>query len=397
MAGGSVRHGTLRGRGGSTLTLGSGAIARALRCLGVACLVVALAGGGTAGADSPVVRALLFYLPGCGHCEKVMTVDLPPLVAAHGDALRIAIIDVSLEQGAALYEAAVTRYGLEDRRGVPALVVGNTALVGSVEIPGRLPSLIDELVTAGGTDWPDLPGLAAALGAAATVAPRSPSGSPPAEAGSRSGESPAPATTTPPAAVVRDPGPIDRLGRDPVGNGLAVIVLALMVVVGARAVVVASRTGAALVARPPSALAAVLAVVGLGIAGYLAFVEMTSVEAVCGPVGDCNTVQRSEFARLFGLVPIGAVGMAGFAAILVAFAVGTRAAPPLARVARVALLAMAFAGTAFSIYLTSLEPFVIGATCAWCLTSAVLMTAILALGVRAIPDAWTATREGTSR
>ena len=276
---------------------------------------------------------------------------------------------------------------------VPALIVANTALVGSAEIPERLPSLIDELLAAGGADWPDLPGLAAALAAAATVAP----GSPPAAAGSRGGESPAPTTTTPPAAVVRDPGPIDRLARDPVGNGLAVIVLALMVLVVARAVVVASRRGAALVARPPSALAAVLAVVGLGIAGYLAFVETTSVEAVCGPVGDCNTVQRSEFARLFGLVPIGAVGMAGFAAILVAFGVGTRAAPPLARVARAALLAMAFAGTVFSIYLTVLEPFVIGATCAWCLTSAVLMTAILAVEVRAIPDAWTATREGTSR
>jgi uncharacterized membrane protein len=45
-------------------------------------------------------------------------------------------------------------------------------------------------------------------------------------------------------------------------------------------------------------------------------------------------------------------------------------------------------GTLFSIYLTFLEPFVIGATCAWCLTSAVLMAALLALtatpGKRAI-------------
>jgi uncharacterized membrane protein len=31
----------------------------------------------------------------------------------------------------------------------------------------------------------------------------------------------------------------------------------------------------------------------------------------------------------------------------------------------------------FSIYLTFLEPFVIGATCAWCLTSALIMTLLL--------------------
>jgi uncharacterized membrane protein len=60
----------------------------------------------------------------------------------------------------------------------------------------------------------------------------------------------------------------------------------------------------------------------------------------------------------------------------------------LAGLAWPALLAMTLFGTLFSVYLTFLEPFVIGATCAWCLTSAVLMAALLALaaapGKRAI-------------
>jgi uncharacterized membrane protein len=38
-------------------------------------------------------------------------------------------------------------------------------------------------------------------------------------------------------------------------------------------------------------------------------------------------------------------------------------------------------GTIFSIYLTFLEPFVIGATCAWCLTSAIIMTILMLLTV----------------
>jgi uncharacterized membrane protein len=33
----------------------------------------------------------------------------------------------------------------------------------------------------------------------------------------------------------------------------------------------------------------------------------------------------------------------------------------------------------FSIYLTYLEPFVIGAVCAWCLTSSVVMTLLMLL------------------
>ena len=119
-------------------------------------------------------------------------------------------------------------------------------------------------------------------------------------------------------------------------------------------------------------------------AAYLAYVETAAVDAVCGPVGDCNTVQQSEFARLFGVLPIGALGLAGYAAILVAWVVGTRAEPGVARPARLALLAMAFGGTAFSVYLTFLEPFVIGATCAWCVTSAILMALVLVVAVRSM-------------
>jgi uncharacterized membrane protein len=43
---------------------------------------------------------------------------------------------------------------------------------------------------------------------------------------------------------------------------------------------------------------------------------------------------------------------------------------------------MSLFGVIFSIYLTFLEPFVIGATCAWCLSSAVIITVLLWLAVR---------------
>jgi uncharacterized membrane protein len=50
-----------------------------------------------------------------------------------------------------------------------------------------------------------------------------------------------------------------------------------------------------------------------------------------------------------------------------------------AELAGLAVAGLAGTGTVFSIYLTFLEPFVIGATCLWCLTSAALMTALLYL------------------
>ena len=40
----------------------------------------------------------------------------------------------------------------------------------------------------------------------------------------------------------------------------------------------------------------VIIVIGMGVAGYLSYVETQSVAAMCGPVGDCNAVQSSRYA-----------------------------------------------------------------------------------------------------
>jgi uncharacterized membrane protein len=125
----------------------------------------------------------------------------------------------------------------------------------------------------------------------------------------------------------------------------------------------------------------VLCLIGLGVAGYLAYVETAQVEAVCGPVGDCNTVQQSAYARLFGVLPIGVLGLMGYIAILAAWLVRRFRRGRPADLAALALLGMTAFGTLFSIYLTILEPFVIGATCAWCLTSAIIITLLLWLAL----------------
>jgi Predicted membrane protein len=110
------------------------------------------------------------------------------------------------------------------------------------------------------------------------------------------------------------------------------------------------------------------------VAGYLTFIETTGAPAICGPVGDCQTVQQSEFARLSGIIPVGAVGIAGYGAILAVWVAAHSKAG--ARMAPV-LPVLALIGVLVSIYLTFLEPFVIGATCLWCLTSAIIMTGLL--------------------
>jgi uncharacterized membrane protein len=125
-----------------------------------------------------------------------------------------------------------------------------------------------------------------------------------------------------------------------------------------------------------------LALAGLGVAGYLAYVETQMVSAICGPVGDCNAVQNSSYALMFGVLPVGVLGAAGYVGILVVWAWGRFRQDGLARLAPLGLFAMTFLGTLFSTYLTYLEPFVIKAVCMWCISSAVIMTLLLLLSMK---------------
>ena len=114
----------------------------------------------------------------------------------------------------------------------------------------------------------------------------------------------------------------------------------------------------------------------------MTYVETQAVEAVCGPIGDCNTVQSSEYAMLFGVLPVGVLGLVGYAAILIAWLIQRLRNDKLADYASLALLGMGLFGTLFSIYLTYLEIFVIEAVCLWCISSAVIMSLIMLLSIQ---------------
>jgi uncharacterized membrane protein len=323
-------------------------------------------------AGQPVVRAALFYTPTCTHCHKVIDEVLPPLAKKYGAQLQIGMVDTSTPQGAAVYKTAVQQFNIPtERQGVPTLIVGTEILVGEAEIPDKFPALIDAGLQAGGTDWPPLPGLVAALPSDLRV------------------------------ATLSTLSVADKLALDPVGNSLAILVLIGMVAVVGRATYHwAPRSAAG--QRPVSRRTPkgwrkgraestwkikaipVLVVVGLVVSSYLAYVELNSAPAICGPVGDCNAVQQSSYARLYGVLPVGVLGVLGNLAIGGAWVVRQYASAQTAAWAKKGLLALTTVGVLFSIYLTFLEPFVIGAVCAWCLTSALVMTGMFELSVETL-------------
>jgi uncharacterized membrane protein len=160
---------------------------------------------------------------------------------------------------------------------------------------------------------------------------------------------------------------------DPTANSIAVLVLLGMIASIIAAAVYYIR-GSAPRGRWPSWIIPVLAIIGLGVAIYLTYVESAKVEAVCGPVGDCNSVQQSPYATLFGFLPVGLLGALGYLAILVLWLVQHFGGQPSSKMISLAIWGLAAFGVLFSIYLTFLEPFVIGATCIWCITSAIVIT-----------------------
>ena len=128
-----------------------------------------------------------------------------------------------------------------------------------------------------------------------------------------------------------------------------------------------------------------LAIAGVAVAGYLSWVALDEEqEAVCAGVGDCDTVQSSEFSEIAG-VPIAVLGLGMYLVLLALLAArrwwsllrGGEAPQALASLT----FALALGGTLYSAYLTWLELFEIEAICVWCVGSAVIVTLLMLLSV----------------
>jgi uncharacterized membrane protein len=110
-----------------------------------------------------------------------------------------------------------------------------------------------------------------------------------------------------------------------------------------------------------------VALLGLAISIYLTWVHYAGIEPVCTGISDCERVQSSEYAELVG-IPVAAIGIGGYAAILASLRL---------RVEVAALLS--YIAVAFSAYLTWAELFRIDAICQWCVASAIASLAIAVL------------------
>jgi protein-disulfide isomerase/uncharacterized membrane protein/rhodanese-related sulfurtransferase len=100
---------------------------------------------------------------------------------------------------------------------------------------------------------------------------------------------------------------------------------------------------------------------------------------VCLGTG-CDVVRASSYAHLFGL-PLPAFGVAAYAVLVLLILAEDLVSARLERLLQSAVTVISGGGVLFSIYLTSLQAFVIHAFCAWCDVSALVVTAIFVLSL----------------
>jgi uncharacterized membrane protein len=123
-----------------------------------------------------------------------------------------------------------------------------------------------------------------------------------------------------------------------------------------------------------------LALLGAADSAYLAWVKLVKTRLLfCSATGGCETVNTSIYSEING-IPIALLGLGAYLAIVALLALEDRVGV-LEMYSPLAVFGLALTGTLYSAYLTYVEFYVLHAVCPYCLTSAVLITAIWILAV----------------
>ena len=307
----------------------------------------------------PVVNAIMFWSNGCPFCSQVLTTTLPTLQDKYKSQLNIMLIELANTKDIDNLYALGASLGIaKEQVAVPFVIIDQTVMIGRDDINARLSGMIEKYLTAGGAEYPDIPLLREML---------------------------------PQGVVYSSPDLFSQLVTQTAATtnstGMA-LAWAIMIIMGIALIFAIVMILRAFQGKPLhefkgwlDIVIPILSIIGLGASIYLTYVEVTHTRALCGPVGDCNAVQSSPYAKLFGVLPIGIIGALGYIAILVTWLWRRFRTDSLSKIAGPLMYGMALFGTLFSIYLTYLELFVIHAVCIWCLISAVIITALMLLNL----------------
>jgi uncharacterized membrane protein len=121
----------------------------------------------------------------------------------------------------------------------------------------------------------------------------------------------------------------------------------------------------------------ILAIIGLVDSLYLYWVKISNAYALCGPIGDCESVNSSPYAEIAG-VPIALLGAGAYLSIL-GFLFFERRGRFWSEYSPYIIFGISLAGVLYSAYLTYIEVAILRAICPYCVLSAIILVILLAL------------------
>ena len=125
-------------------------------------------------------------------------------------------------------------------------------------------------------------------------------------------------------------------------------------------------------------IVATLSLAGIFVALYLLLYKLGIIGELSCSVGSCETVNSSKWAKFLGL-PVAAWGVAWYVVMFAVSIASTSERYASSDGMSKLLLFLAVSGFLFTVYLTSLELFVIHAICQWCVISAIIVTIIFGI------------------
>lgn len=126
-------------------------------------------------------------------------------------------------------------------------------------------------------------------------------------------------------------------------------------------------------------LALVVTVIGLLDSVYLTWIKLANKEAYCAGIGQCDVVNSSEYAELYG-VPIALLGVVGYVGILILFLIENRSQYWQENSATF-VFGITLIGVLYSAYLTYIEIAVLDAICPFCVVSAIAMVLLFGVSI----------------
>lgn len=120
---------------------------------------------------------------------------------------------------------------------------------------------------------------------------------------------------------------------------------------------------------------------GLLVSIYLVTTHYGDQPIACGGVGDCEAVNSSEYASIGG-IPVSLLGVGLYGSLVLAALLWIRETSDDRRM--IAFWGLSLSGAGYAAYLTYVELAILHAICVWCVTSATILVASLALSSAAV-------------